>query len=324
MLLIDHILRSNLFSLHYIVQRRVAILEALYRISEGFWFNPVELIMTFLFQFEDKVHCRNLSRAESTPLLFPRLLCQVLELIGFPTEPRLDRRRDCEAILTVDRWQIMPRSYHLPPSKLAEDQPIVDLPTEEQPPPTVHTEEPQVPASSIPAPATTALVPTALAPFVPQEPSAPSTLAPTNVAGPSTMTPPPHHISISTRDFLAIMDAVRTFSATSTSFAITHATLVERMTCTEAAMAQTSAILAQNQSILMQIQIHLGLPLISPSVPTQASSALPPAGPAPTAQPAPAAPLDLLAAAVVAATPPTTPAAPQPTQDVDDLPPATH
>ena len=36
MLLIDHILRSNLFPLQHIVQRRLAILEALYRISEGF------------------------------------------------------------------------------------------------------------------------------------------------------------------------------------------------------------------------------------------------------------------------------------------------
>ena len=36
MLLICHILRSNLFPLQHIVQRREAILEALYRISKGF------------------------------------------------------------------------------------------------------------------------------------------------------------------------------------------------------------------------------------------------------------------------------------------------
>ena len=40
MLLIDHVLRSNLFLLQHVVQRKGAILEALYRISEGFWFNP--------------------------------------------------------------------------------------------------------------------------------------------------------------------------------------------------------------------------------------------------------------------------------------------
>ena len=36
MLLINHILRSNLFPLQYTVQRRGAILEALFRISEGY------------------------------------------------------------------------------------------------------------------------------------------------------------------------------------------------------------------------------------------------------------------------------------------------
>ena len=114
MLLIDHIMRSNLFPLQHIVKRRGAILEAQYCISKGFWFSPVELVMTSLFYFEDKVHHRNPTRAKSTPFLFPRLLCQVLKHIGFPVEPRLESRRDCEAILTVDQLQIMPRSYHLP------------------------------------------------------------------------------------------------------------------------------------------------------------------------------------------------------------------
>ena len=49
--------------------------EALYHISKGFWFIPVELIMTSLFHFEEKVHLKNVTRDESTPLLFPRLLC---------------------------------------------------------------------------------------------------------------------------------------------------------------------------------------------------------------------------------------------------------
>ena len=110
MLLIFHILRFNLFSLQHTVQWRGAILEALYRISEGFWFNSAELFMTSLFHFEDKVHHRNLTRAESLPLLFPRLLCQVLEHMGFLAEPRLVPRQHCEAILTVDRWQLLPRA----------------------------------------------------------------------------------------------------------------------------------------------------------------------------------------------------------------------
>ena len=48
MLLIDHVLRSNMFPLQHIVKRRGDILEMLYRISEGYWFSPVELIMTSL------------------------------------------------------------------------------------------------------------------------------------------------------------------------------------------------------------------------------------------------------------------------------------
>ena len=115
MLLIDHILRSNMFPLQHIVQRRGAILEVLYRISKGYWFSLAELIMTSLFHFEDRVHRRSLPHAESLPLLLPRLLCQVLEHIGFLVEPRLERRRGCEATLTIDRWRARPHAFHLPP-----------------------------------------------------------------------------------------------------------------------------------------------------------------------------------------------------------------
>ena len=84
MLLIDHILRSNIFPLQHNVQRIGAIMEALYHISKGYWFSLADLFMTSLFHFEDKVHRRNLIQAESTPLLFLRLLCHVLKHLGFP------------------------------------------------------------------------------------------------------------------------------------------------------------------------------------------------------------------------------------------------
>ena len=79
MLLTDHVLQSNLFPLQHYLQRREAILEALYRISEGFWFNPTELIMTALLHFKEMVHRKGLTRAKAIPLLMPRLLCHVLE-----------------------------------------------------------------------------------------------------------------------------------------------------------------------------------------------------------------------------------------------------
>ena len=183
MLLIDHILRPNLFPLQHIVQRRGAILEALYRISKGFWFSPDELIMTSLFHFEDKVHRKNLTQAESIPLLFPRLLCQVLEHMGFHAEPRLECSQDCEAILIVDKWQLLPHVHRLLPQGLAEDQPAGAHSVEDQPPPTVHTEEPQIALSIVPA----VIAPLPTAPASSRLPMPPAL---TDSAGPSTSEPP--------------------------------------------------------------------------------------------------------------------------------------
>ena len=115
MLLIDHLLRTSLFPLQHYVQRRGAILEALYRISGGFWFSPAEPVMASLLQFEEKVHRKDLARAESIPLLMPRLLCYVLEQMGFPEEPRLEMRARCLHVVSVDRVMTMPVSFHIRP-----------------------------------------------------------------------------------------------------------------------------------------------------------------------------------------------------------------
>ena len=102
MLLIDHLLWTSLFPLQHYVQHRGAILKALYRISKGFWFSPSELVMTALLHFEDKVHRKGLARAKSIPLLMPRLLCQVLEHLAFPEEPRIERRFRCPQVLSME------------------------------------------------------------------------------------------------------------------------------------------------------------------------------------------------------------------------------
>ncbi|RVW62451.1 Retrovirus-related Pol polyprotein from transposon 17.6 [Vitis vinifera] len=57
-----------------LVQRRGALLEALYRISEGFFFGPHHLIMAALLYFEEKVHQKKLLRADAIPLLFPSVM----------------------------------------------------------------------------------------------------------------------------------------------------------------------------------------------------------------------------------------------------------
>ena len=314
-----------MFSLQHIVQRRGAILEALYRISKGFWFSPAELIMTSLFHFEDRVHRQSLPRAKSMPLLFPRLLYQVLEHIGFPAEPRLERRYSYEATLTIDWRKAMPRAFHLPPPSPAEDEPTADSPLGDLSPIAEHIEEPPAPAQSVPpsvppAPPTTAPVPPAPMPSIPSKPSVPMPTTQTHIAGPSTSAPPQQYISISTKDFLTIMEAVYTFSTTAASFAASLATLVDRMTRTEAVVAQTSAILTQNKAILMQLQSHMGLPVVSPYVPAQASATPPPTGSAPP-PPTPTDPLDVLVAAATSATPPE---APQHVQAKDDSSLVTH
>ena len=87
--------------------------------------------MTSLFHFEDKVHRKSLTRVESTPLLFPSLLCKVLEHVKFPVQPRLERCHGREAILTIDRWRTRPHTFHLLPPERVEDQPAADLLVEE-------------------------------------------------------------------------------------------------------------------------------------------------------------------------------------------------
>ena len=113
MLLADHVFWTNLFPLQHYVQRKGSILKALYRISEGFWFIPAELVMTALLYFEEKVHRKDLARAEAIPLLMSRLLCQVLEHLGFLEEPRIERRLSCPLVLSIKRSLSIPLSFIL-------------------------------------------------------------------------------------------------------------------------------------------------------------------------------------------------------------------
>ncbi|RVW12577.1 hypothetical protein CK203_106349 [Vitis vinifera] len=117
MLLIDVLLRSNIFPLQHLVQRQGPILDALFRISEGFYFGPHHLIMAALLYFKKKVHRKKLQRADTIPLLFPRLLCHILEHMGYPTEPYLERRHHCREHFTLDQW-----------TQLASKNPIESIP----------------------------------------------------------------------------------------------------------------------------------------------------------------------------------------------------
>ena len=82
-------------------------MEALFKISEGYFFGPHHLIMAALLYFEENVHKKKLQRADVIPLLFPRLLCQILEHLGYPSDPQLERKRICREVFTLNKWNNM-------------------------------------------------------------------------------------------------------------------------------------------------------------------------------------------------------------------------
>ncbi|RVW23410.1 hypothetical protein CK203_094561 [Vitis vinifera] len=72
----DALLRHNIYPLQHMMQRKDTLLEALFRISEGFFFGPHHLIMAASLYFEEK-------------------------------ESQLERRRICREIFTLDKWTSM-------------------------------------------------------------------------------------------------------------------------------------------------------------------------------------------------------------------------
>ena len=227
MLLIDHLFQTSLFPLQHYVQRRGAILESLYRISEGFWFSPSELLMTSLMHFKEKVHPKDLVRAESLPLLMPRLLCQVLEHMGFPAEPKIEMRVRCPLVLSVERVMTMPVSFHLQrqdqeevPGQVAEDFHRNDMPSPES-----EIQRSPAPQMSPPSP-----------------PPHTTSAAATDTPGPSYSAHHlPEYVYASSRDITGVMDAICSLAST------------------QAAQDQR---LAQCHSMLQQIMTHLGFPRV--------------------------------------------------------------
>ncbi|RVW18543.1 hypothetical protein CK203_101305 [Vitis vinifera] len=63
--------------------------------------------MAALLYFEEKVHKKKLQRVDAIPLLFPRLLCQILEHLGYPSDPQLEHKRICREVFTLDKWTNM-------------------------------------------------------------------------------------------------------------------------------------------------------------------------------------------------------------------------
>ena len=237
-LLVNHVLQTSLFQLQHYVQRRGAILEALYRISEGFLFSPSELVMTSLLHFKEKVHRKGLARAESLPLLMSRLLSQVLEHLGFPEEPRIERRINCTQVLSTERSLYMSISIILQQQEEATDDVAEDPLRGEHPIPEMEVDVERSPFSDSSPPA-----------------PPPTTPAPTDIVGPSyTAQQSPDHVHVSSRELAAVMDV---FCALAT----TQASLDQRM-------ARAEVTITQNHAMLIQIMSHLDLPP-KPTQPTQ-------------------------------------------------------
>ena len=190
--------------------------------------------MTALLHFEDKVHRKGLARAEGLPLLMPRLFSQVLEHLGFPEEPRIERRIGCPQVLSMERSLVMPISFLLQqqdqeevPDEVAEDPPRGDDPVPEV---ELEVERSPVPDLSPPSP-----------------PPPPSATTPADTPGPSYTTQhSPEHVHVSSRELAAVMDAI-------CSLATTQELQDHRL-------ARAETTLEHCHTMLLGIMSHLGLP----------------------------------------------------------------
>ena len=247
MFFIDALLRHNIFPLQHWVQRRGALLEALYRISEGFFFGPHHLIMAALLYFEEKVHQKKLLRADAIPLLFPRLLCQILEHLGYPTEPQFERKRICREIFTLDKWTNMTAYSAEPGAPVGVEHP--EIPHAEQPQELQPIETPadtRAPAPAVPSAEPIPEVAPSASPATPQpSPVFSATSQPSSSAEPRT--------TISISEYRALC---HTLQALTTSQSI----LTQEMAALRAHQEQIIATQTQHTAILRQIQSHLGIP----------------------------------------------------------------
>ena len=188
--------------------------------------------MTTLLHFEDKVHRKGLARAESIPLLMPRLLCQVLEHLGFPEEPRIERRFRFPQVLSMERAMVMPISFLL---QQQDQEEVPDQEAEDSHRTDSHAPEPEVQRSPVPD-------------MSPPSPTLPTSAAATvDTPGPSyTAQHSPEYVHASTREIAGVMDVV-------CSLATTQAAQDQRL-------ARAEATLEDCHSMLQQIMSHLGLP----------------------------------------------------------------
>ena len=80
--------------------------------------------MASLLHFEEKVHKKRLTRADTILLLFPWLLYHVLAHMGFPADPHSETRRHCRESFSLDQWNEVWHSPELPEPREVPPQPF--------------------------------------------------------------------------------------------------------------------------------------------------------------------------------------------------------
>ena len=188
--------------------------------------------MTSLLHFEDKVHRKGLARAESLPLLMPRLLSQVLKHLGFPEEPRIERRIRCPQVLSMERAMVMSISFLL---QQQDQEDVPDEEAEDSQRRDDHAPEVEMERSPVPD----------ISPSSPPPPT--SAPASADTPGPSyTAQHCPKHVHVSSRELAAVMDDVCSLAATQAS--------------QDQRLARAETTLEHCHTMLQQIMSHLGLP----------------------------------------------------------------
>ena len=160
------------------------------------------------------------------PLLFPRLLCHILEHMSYPTEPHLERCHHCREHFTLDLWtQLAGKNLMKLTPKAALPRPASPMPA--QPDQVQQDERPTESISFTP-----------IVPFMPQATSTdPPVTLPVPPAAPPTLE---DFIIVSGSEFRAIVLLFRTLTAT-------HNALFRQMVDIRAQQDQHTAILCQIQ-----------------------------------------------------------------------------
>ena len=200
--------------------------------------------MAILLYFEEKVHRKKLLRADVISLLFPRLLCQILEHLGYPSDPQLEHKRICREVFTLDKWTNM----------IAYRAEYLELPHPQQ------SEDPQL--AEIPAAkrASTEPIHEGIPSAFPATHSTPPVIP--SASEPSTSAEP--RMAIPFLEYRDLCHTLQTLTATQSS-------LAQEMSAIRSQQEQILTTQTQHTAILRQLQHHLGLPsAIKHLIPTTA------------------------------------------------------